>query len=140
MSTPAFLVRLMAHASLSRSVRLGEEDRMAYAFANELRVAVLEGRLKAVFSHPANELAGRPGVASAIARALGLITGATDYLFLAPTGSLALEAKSATGSLSKGQRDFRDWCAHVGVPFHVFRTVDEGLAHLRAHGILEQSS
>jgi hypothetical protein len=146
MATPACLVRLMQYASLSRSVRLGEEDAMAVQFANDLRKATLEYRLKAVWTHPANEIAGmvtmvrgkpRVPVQIAIAKALGLITGSSDYLFLWNHGSCALEAKSARGSLTQGQRDFRDWCNFAGVPFHVFRTVDDGLAILQQHGILE---
>lgn len=130
-----FLVRLMTYTRLSQRVRLGPEDLVSIEFANRLRVATIEGRLRAVWTHPANELATR-GVAAAIARAAGLITGASDFLFLASDTSLALEAKSLTGSLTPGQRDFRDWCAAQGVPFHVFRSADQGEAILRARGLL----
>jgi len=145
MPTPAFLVRLMAHTSLSRGFKLGPEDREAYAFANDLRVATLEGRLRAVWLHPANELGGQTikrgtkRVASplaALARALGLITGASDYLFLFKDGSLAIEFKSASGSLSPGQRDFREWCKSQDVPFHIARSAPAALAILRERGLL----
>lgn len=145
--TPAFLVRLMGHASLSRMVQLGPEDREAHTFANELRVAVLDGRLRAVFTHPANELGGltqkrRDGsvyvpVQIAIARALGLITGSSDYLFLWEGGSCAIEFKSAKGRLSPSQIDFRDWCELNHVPFHIARSAAEGLEILRNHGVLQ---
>ncbi|TXH10345.1 MAG: hypothetical protein E6R03_15535 [Hyphomicrobiaceae bacterium] len=145
--TPAFLVRLMGHHSLSRNVNLGPEDREAYSFANELRVAVLEGRLRAVWTHPANELGGltqrrRDGsvivpVQIAIARALGLITGSSDYLFLWEGGSCAIEFKSSKGRLSFGQTDFRDWCDLNRVPFHIARSAAEGLEFLRNHGVLQ---
>lgn len=151
MATPAFLVRLMAHASLSLAAqrKLGPEDSMAYAFANELRVATLEGRLDAVFLHPANELAGmvtftngkpRVPVQVAVAKALGLITGASDYLFLHRAGAVVLEAKSDTGRLNAGQRDWRDWCDAQGVPFHIFRTVAEGLDLLERYGIYRRAA
>lgn len=143
--TPAYLIRLMGHASLSRGFKLGPEDREAYTFANDLRAAVLEGRLRAVWTHPANELGGmvtmvrgKPRVPPlvALARALGLITGSSDYLFMWSGGSCAVEFKSATGRLSPAQRDFRDWCALVGVPFHLVRSAADGLAILREHGVL----
>lgn len=150
MATPAFLVRLMGHASLSLAAqrKLGPEDSMAYAFVNELRVATLQGRLSAVWTHPANELAGmvtftkgkpRVPVQVAVAKALGLITGTSDYLFLSRTVSLALEAKSGTGRLTGDQRAFRDWCDAQGVPFHIFRTVAEGLDLLEGYGIYRRA-
>jgi len=145
MTTPAFLVRLMAHHSLSARVMLGPEDREAYSFANDLRKATLEGRLRAVWTHPANELAaakvGKGGkvvvpVGVAIARALGLITGTSDYLFHWHSGGCAMEFKSKTGRLTQGQKDYRDWCDLARVPFHVVRSADEGMDLLRGYGVL----
>lgn len=145
MATPAFILRLMFHKGLSSSVKLGPEDAEAYRFAQDLRLASIEGRLLAVWTHPANELAGmgktvngkfRVAVQAAIARALGLITGSSDYLFLCRAGSLALEFKSADGRLTQGQKDFRDWCKALDVPFHLVRSREEGLAVLRAAGLL----
>lgn len=138
MKTPAFLVRLMHYTSLSRRLRLGPEDYMAVQFANGLRVHALEGRLRAVFCHVPNELAGasRATPAAAIARAAGLITGASDYLFLWDGGSGVLEAKSTTGSLTPSQKDWRDWCQSNGVRHAVFRSVEEGEAKLREWGVL----
>ena len=138
MKAPAFLIRLMQYTSLSRRLRLGPEDFMAVQFANALRVHVLEGRLRAIWTHVPNELAGaaRATPAAAIARAAGLITGASDYLFLWNDGSGVLEAKSKTGSLSPSQKDWREWCQMHGIPHAVFRTVEEGEANLREWGVL----
>lgn len=152
MPTPPFLYRLMSHTNLSRTFKLGEEDRTAYGFANTLRAATLAGSLKAVWTHPANELGGMttkrktpegfratvPPIV-ALAKALGLITGASDYLFLWKDGCCAIEFKSATGRLSSSQRDFRDWAAMHDVPFHLVRSEEEGLAVLRQHGVLQDS-
>ena len=138
MATRGYLIRLMAHKGLSRGFRLGPEDREAYLFTNGLRAATIEGRLHAVWTHPANELAWRGKVtpAIALARALGLITGASDYLFLAAAGALALEFKSPDGRLTPGQKDFRSWCEDQCVPFHVARSSAEGLDILRTKGLL----
>jgi hypothetical protein len=144
--TPAFLVRLMNHHSLARSVHLGPEDREAYSFANDLRVATLEGRLKAVWGHVPNELGGlvqrgRSGkiivpVQIAIARALGLITGASDYYFCWYGGSGLIEFKSDVGRLSNSQRDFRSWAEANYVPYAVARSCDQGLSILIDWGVL----
>jgi hypothetical protein len=143
MATAAFLIRLMSHVPLSAGTRLGPEDTAAYSFAQDLRAATLEGRLRAVWTHPANELAGLPPgtprkflIRAAIARALGLITGTSDFLFLWDGGALAIEFKSKDGSLTPNQRDFRDWCELVGVPFHVVRSAPAGLDLLRGAGVL----
>ena len=71
-----------------------------------------------------------------LARIAGLITGASDYLFLWDGGSGVLEAKSKTGSLTPSQKDWRDWCQANGVRHAVFRSVDEGEAQLRSWGVL----
>lgn len=145
MATPAFIVRLMHHKGLSSSVKLGAEDAEAYRFAQDLRQAAIGGRLLAVFTHPANELAHmgktvkgvfRVAVQAAVARALGLITGSSDYLFLHKTGALAIEFKSKTGRLTEGQADFRDWCGALNVPFHVVRSREEAIGVLRDAGLL----
>ena len=142
MGTPGYLVRLMQHRPLT-DVRLGPEDSIAYGFAQDLRVATLAGRLRAVWTHPANELCGLPKgtprrflVRAAMARALGLITGTSDFLFLWSSGAMAIEFKSADGRLTPNQRDFRDWCNATGVPFHVVRSAGDGLALLRDAGVL----
>lgn len=138
-TTPAHLIRLMSHRPFRG--KLGPEDTQAYAFANALRVAVLEGRLKAVFCHVANELAyakgGKQTAQAGKARALGLITGTSDYLFLAGQQSLALEFKSDTGRLTEPQSDFAKWCRDCGVPYFIVRSAAAGLTILANHGVLE---
>lgn len=138
MSTPMFLVRLMSYTGLSRRLRLGPEDEMAVRFANALRGHVLDGRLRGVWTHVPNELAGasRATPSAAIARAAGMIQGASDYLFCWADGSGVLEAKSATGSLSPPQKDWKAWCEAQGVRHAVFRTVEQGEDVLRTWGVL----
>jgi len=146
MRTPAFLVRLMAYSRLSSTLRRGPEDNEALAFASDLRELTLKGRLLAVWTHPANELAGatfkngkvRVSPLVALARALGLITGTPDYLFLYRDGAIAIEMKSSSGSLSERQRDFRDWCELVGVPFHVCRSRTAAIEVLEQTGLITE--
>lgn len=137
MGAPIFLARLMSYTSLSKRLRLGPEDRIAIQFANALRVAALEGRLSAVFSHVPNELIGHTHMSpiNAVARAAGVIPGSADYWFAWAGGSALLEAKSKDGHLSGNQKDMRSWCEAAGVPYHVFRSVEEGLSILRDMGV-----
>ena len=133
--TLKYILRLMRYTPLSRSLRLGPEDRIAIEFANELRKASIEGRLNAVWLHVPNE-SKRSSAAGAIARALGLIPGTADYLFLHANGSFALECKADKGRQNDNQKDFEQWCEDQRVPYHVFRTVEEGLGYVRDYGVL----
>ena len=135
---PVWLARLMAYNGLSPRLRIKPEEDLSIRYACALRHAALEGRLCAVFTHPANELAGRStSVArSAIARAMGLISGTPDFLFLGDGRCLAQEAKIGRNDLTPKQRDFRQWCEVNNVPFRAFRTVEEGLEQLRELGLL----
>lgn len=134
----SFLLRLMQFRRLNPKVRLGPEDAMCVEFAASLRAASIEGRLRGVWTHPAQELAHghRSGVGGAIAKAMGMITGTSDYLLLWDNGAGVLEAKSATGSLTEAQKDWRKWCEAQGVRHAVFRTVDQGEDKLREWGVL----
>lgn len=135
---PVWLVRLMMYRGLSPSLRIKPEEHLSITYTNELRGLALEGRLSAVFCHVPNELAGYSSstARSAITRAMGLISGTADYLFLADGRCLAQEAKIGRGSLSPNQSDFRLWCEACNVPYRVFRSVDEGLQQLRDVGML----
>ena len=138
--TPAFLLRLMRYEPIRGRVKLGPEDLLCIEFANILREKTLTGDLRAVWSHPANELCygHKTGVKAAIARAMGMHIGTPDYLFLSPWGSLALEAKSKRGTQTRNQKDFEQWCLQIGVPYKIFRTVDEGLDALRGAGMVSK--
>ena len=129
----------MRYASLRGQIKLGPEERLCIQFAAELRAAVLEGRFKGVFAHPANELAygHKTGIKGAISKAMGMIAGTPDYLFLQRSASLALEAKAPGGTQTPNQRDFEEWCVLNLIPYEVFRTVEEGLSILKERGFLE---
>lgn len=134
---PTFLPRLMAYKPL-RGARPGPEDAMCVEFANELRVATLEGRMTAVWFHPAQELCfgHKTGVRAAISRAMGMHVGVADYAFLWAEGAGILEAKHGRNPLTDSQDDFVKWCGIAGVRRGVFRSVREGLDHLSAWGVL----
>lgn len=140
---PSFLsaiMRLMAY-SAPRNLRLKAEEKLAIEFANALRVATIEGRLRCVWTHPANEIAGRQNrlaqIRYTIAKAMGLIDGTSDYLFLWANGSGALEAKVGKNGQQPNQVDFEVWCSEIGVPYRTFTSVDEGLLILNGWGIYQ---
>ena len=128
----------MGYVRLSARTKLQPEDAMCCQFAGILRAYTLEGRLRGVWFHPAQELCHghRTGVRAAISRAMGMHVGVSDYVFLADDRSAALEAKHGRNGLTQGQDDFRAWCEREGIPHRTFRTIEEGLAHLAELGFL----
>lgn len=143
-ATPlAIMSRIMRRGNIS-NLKLKPEERLAVDFADALRDATLSGELRAVWTHPANEIAGRRSGLSmiryAIAKRMGLIDGTADYLFLWADGSGALEAKVGSGRQQDNQIDFQWWCDANGVRYSVFTSVEDGMNKLREWGALRPSS
>lgn len=129
----------MARPMLSGALKLGPEDRICIEFANRLRAWTIEGKLRAVWTHLGNEVAGgtkNAMIRYAIARALGLISGSADYLFLWDGGCAAIEAKALKGTQQPNQLDFQAWCQARNVPYFLIRSADEGEAILKQLGAL----
>lgn len=144
MSMIGTLRRLLAFKPFRGRTR-GAEDDLALVVGSTLRAWTLEGRLHATWCNVPHEVGAvsktDPGFRSAHARyaknvAAGLIAGSGDYVFVAAGASGWIELKSSTGSLSAQQRDFRDWCAHVGARYATCRTLDQVEATLRGWGML----
>jgi len=123
----------------------GEEDRLAIAVATMLRVASIEGRLKATWTCIPHEVGAVPQKSAefrkrqtryAKAKAMGLITGSTDYVFVWAGGGGWIELKSQHGALSPPQRRFREWCMATGSNWAVCRTVEEVVDILISWGAL----
>jgi hypothetical protein len=137
MIAPGWLIRLLAFKPFKG--RTGPEDDLAIQVGSALRVWTLEGRLNVTFTHVPHEVGGAGGAAKtrmALAKAMGLIAGSGDYVFIGSRTSGWIELKSATGSLSPIQRDFRDWCTRCGVEYAVCRTVDNVEATLKQWDML----
>lgn len=132
---------LMFVRDLHPRITLKPEEKLSVDFATFLRAATLGGRLHAVWTHPANEIAGKRSRTAelryAIAKAIGMIDGTADYLFLSGRISAALEAKVGHGKQQDNQSDFELWCRSNGVPYFIFRTVREGEAILTQLGIID---
>lgn len=145
MPTPSFLIQLMDPGKLSRNIKTGPEDDISIAFASRLRVWTIERRLNCIWCHVPNEVAGTSNdkiknlmkIRYAIAKALGLITGTADYLFLSETGGYCIEMKSKTGTQTPNQKKFQEWCKLCNVPYKIARSADEAEQHLRDWGLIK---
>lgn len=131
------LLRLMDYRHFKG--RVGPEDRLAIEIATMLRVASIEGRLKAAWTHVPHEVGGRgkpAAIRMALAKAMGLIKGSADYVFVGPSGGGWIEAKTEKSYPTPAQKDFGQWCESLGVNHAVCRSVEEVEAKLREWGVL----
>lgn len=138
--TKMFMVRLMSVRPLKLRKSPGPETVLCESFSNWLRAETLEGRIRGVWTHVPNEIGYLSNSKSAqlvyaIAKAMGMIVGSPDYVFLAADRSVALEAKSKDGKQNPSQKDFESWCGEEKIPYHVFKTLDEAKTLLKEHGI-----
>lgn len=142
-SAVAVVLRLMDYRHFKG--RAGEEDNLAIDVASMLRVATMEGRFLGTWTCIPHEVgAVRPGSSAfrlaqaryAKAKAMGLITGSGDYVFVWPDGGAWIELKSRKGSLSDHQRDFKQWCIATGSRYAVCRSVAEVEENLISWGAL----
>lgn len=75
-------------------------------------------------------------VRMALAKAMGLIAGSGDYVFVWEGGGGWIELKTPTGSLSPIQRDFRQWCQDTGCLWAKATTVEQFQSTLREWEVL----
>jgi hypothetical protein len=127
--------------------RIGPEDTLAIDVATFLRAMTLEKKLLATWTCIPHEVGAVPQKSAkfklaqtryAKAKAMGLITGSADYVFVWQGGGGWIELKSKTGSLSEAQRDFREWCRSTGSHWAMCRTLDEVAQTLFEWGVLRQ--
>ena len=74
-----------------------------------------------------------------IAKAMGMIPGAADYIFLAKHGAFCIEMKSKTGKQTENQHDFQVWCESAGVPYAIVRSADDAMCLLERWGLVSQT-
>jgi hypothetical protein len=133
----AILTRLLWREKLPAHVTLHPEERLSIEVANMLRKESIEGNLKAVWTHVANE-SKRHRITALVLKAMGLISGALDFFFIGSHNSGLIELKSSTGRLSENQKLYIAWALSLGVPHAVCRTVDEVRDTLIAWGLLTE--
>jgi hypothetical protein len=88
-----------------------------------------------VFFHPANG-GKRDKREAALMKAMGVLAGASDLIFVLPEGRFgAIELKADKGRLSEEQEAFLARLEALGAPCGVARSLDEVLGLLRSWGV-----
>ena len=88
-------------------------------------------RLKCFWFHVPNTHSGGVRWGSKL-KSLGLRAGVSDLVFMLPGGKCAcMELKTPSGRLSPKQRDFREVCDELDVPYVICRSLEDVEDNLR---------
>jgi hypothetical protein len=78
------------------------------------------GQLFMIYNNPKNAAHG------AILKAMGMVAGCSDLIYLAPTGKVYfLECKLPEGVQSKDQKKFENMVSGIGHTYRIFRSVEQ---------------
>jgi hypothetical protein len=128
------LMRILAGVG-AQVRRLKPESMLSVDVACRLKAHSLTGDLRAVWFKVPNEGKRTPAVA-AILKAMGMIPGVWDFVFLWQDGSGVIELKAGRNKLTGAQADFAHWCDLEGVRKAEARSYREVEAVLKEWGIL----
>lgn len=138
---------ILKRTKLNWGWKISDEQRLQIQIADFLREATFEGRLRGIWFAVPNE-AKRHKIVALILRAMGMISGVADLVFISNNFAGVIELKTPTtykisektgetiidkrqGELSDNQQAFRAWCDKEGVKHAVCRSADEVNATLR---------
>jgi hypothetical protein len=115
----------------------GPEDKICMEFVQFIVGASLEGKLKALWFHPANEVSsGTNYMYGQYLKKLGKMKGIPDFVFGSGKGMAFIEMKSPKGKMTPEQEFIQRWAFSVGIPYCLARSVDEAKNALYQWGIL----
>jgi len=123
---------LLARSSYDKR-NLKPETSLSIDVADAFRRHVMNGTYKGVFTKIANERVASKFL-NGLLKAMGMISGATDFIFTWETGSAWIELKQPGKKLDPNQRLFKIWCDEAKVPCHCCASVAEVENTLRGLG------
>lgn len=119
----------------NKKMILKPEEAECIRFADMMREYVDKGIYRGIWCHIPNE--GQRGVITQIIlRAMGLIKGASDYMFMGQWGHGVIEFKAGANNLDDYQRYFRFWCDRDGVPHATVWKSEQAIEALKKWGAL----
>lgn len=128
---------LMARPAIERmpKLRLLPEQALTVRVADCLRGHTINGRLRAVWLHVANE-GKRTQYEGAIIKAMGRIPGAPDFAFMGAWGCGFIELKTDEGRQGEAQEFFEFWTGENSVRYVICRSVAQVEETLKEWGAL----
>lgn len=140
----SFLYNLFKTSPLYGRIKISEEHRECIRFSNFCKASSLDGSLKGIWFHVANETGDNTKkVFGALLRSMGKICGIADYVFLSKNGCGCIEFKtearykSKEYGLSDSQQLFKRWCEKQEIPYVVVCKTEEAIEFLKEWKIIE---
>lgn len=131
------LFPLLAKNIMSKNIKLKPEALECVCFFQEIIALALEGKLKGMFTHVANEIPSKNNIHfHLVQKYMGKISGFADYIFFKHDKTLLIEFKSDKGKLSPDQKRLQEWAEAENIPFSIVRSKTEALNLLKQHGFL----
>lgn len=128
-----YLDRLMARSLIPWCAKVEPEQRLSIELADALRKLTIKGEYRGMWWHTANE-GKRHAIVALILKAMGMLPGAPDFVFLWSFGSGIIELKVGKPKLQPSQEDFKQWAADSAIPHATCTSVEQALAYLRTWG------
>lgn len=107
------------------------ENRLQLEIVDRLRALSIEGKLKAVWFHPPNEMlvcscqkASKNGW-NILLSMMGRMPGVADLVFTSENKTLYMELKIPGGKQTDNQKTFERWCKNHSIPYVICRSWDE---------------
>ena len=136
---PYAITTLMSRSKLNWKWKIDPEQAECIRFADMLRIAAKEGRLKCIWFHCPNE-GSRHVITALILKAMGLLSGVLDYCFLGKEKGVIIEFKRADKPCPKDFKDsqklFAIWAQSFGIPVYLHNQAEDALESLRREGLL----
>lgn len=125
-----YAITMLMSRQMPQNVRLHPEQRLSVDLAEAMRAHTAAGRYKGVWFCVQNE-AKRHRITAMIQKAMGLIPGVTDFVFVWEGGALFVELKAGSNKQTESQRFFAVWCRQARLTYVLCRSVAEVEATLR---------
>jgi len=130
---------ILSNVSMKGLRPLKEEELISARTRSFMVAQKLSGRYVGVFAHIPNE-GKRSQQAARLLKAMGMIPGFVDWVFMGPWGNCVIELKlpGKADKLRQSQLDFKEWCDSDGVPHFVCTSVAQVEAALLSVGALSE--
>lgn len=131
------IANLMMRDKIPAHWRVQPEERICIEFADTMRRYVLTGLYSGLWMHLANEGKRHP-VTAIVMKAMGMLTGAPDYVFMWEGGNAVIEFKVGKTKQTPFQEFFQIWADDSKVTYALCRTADQAVDLLRELGAFEK--
>lgn len=144
------ITALMTRPNIPHNIKIDPEALECIVFADRMRGHTAQGRYKGIWGHTPNE-SKRGLIHNLVLRAMGMIPGATDFIFMWEKGGCVIEfktpermrwndkgkyVKAYATKQSDSQKFYQQWCDFCKIPYFLCYTAQEAEEKLKGLGAL----